>query len=86
MISYFECDNRTYIVGETDEIKAVAKALYRAWQKDGRTELMPAYVERPKFSTNKASYGLVIDEDGRWSVVSSDIMMLMILDLDKVVI
>lgn len=64
-----------YYVGETADIKA----LYKSIRRNKWTNLVPLFVESPKFSENKSVYALCIENDKYVSVVNSDTMLHMII-------
>ena len=84
MKNYYSEDT-ILIVGTADEVKAVEKSLRRAVRKTDmgwrhgireayRTNLAPWFVEPPKFRAEQ-NYGLLIDEQGYWRVLSANAVL-----------
>ena len=71
-------DNSIIYIGRTTDIKAMYKSIVRAYHKYN-TNFMPLFSETPKFSENKITYGVEIDEDYFVSIISSDVFTAMLL-------
>lgn len=76
-------ENSIIYMGRTADIKAMYKSIARASRKC-HTNFMPLFSEMPKFSENKITYGIEIDEDYFISIISSDVFTAMLL-ADEVV-
>ena len=79
MKKYFNIsENSAIYIGRTADIKAMYKSIVRASRKY-HTILMSLFSEMPKFSENKITYGIEIDEDYFVSIISSDVFTAMLL-------
>lgn len=64
-----------YVVGETQEIKAIFSSIVRAKE----TYLVALYSEHPRFNTDKQIYAICIEPVAKWFyIVNSDSIMSMI--------
>lgn len=59
-------------VGSPVEVKAMYGSMYRAWQKECKTDLMPVFTDKPRFNMERSCYGIIIDFDGKFKVCNSD--------------
>ena len=75
-------ENSIIYMGLTSDIKTMYKSIVRAYHKYA-TDLIPLFSET-KFSKTRMTYGIVIDDDNLFYVISSDIFTAMLLDGDLV--
>ena len=76
-------DNSIIYMGRMTDIKAMYKSIVRAYHKYA-TDLIPFFSDTPVFSESKITYGIVIDDDNLFYVISSDTFAAMLLDGDLV--
>ena len=76
-------ENAVIYMGRTSDIKAMHKSMARALRKY-HTDLIPFFSDTPVFSESKITYGIVIDDDNLFYVISSDTFTAMLLDGDLV--
>ena len=60
---YPETMRYTYIVGTAQEIKAIYRSMYKAYNK-GVSNIEPTFLQFPKFNMCKR-YGIIIEHQGR---------------------
>lgn len=67
------------IVGETDDIKALYKALCRRWRRYG-TAAMPVCSGPAEFNMSRYCYGIYIDTANQFAVVNSDTVLSLLME------
>ena len=70
-------ENAVIYMGRTSDIKAMHKSKYH-------TDLIPFFSDTPVFSESKITYGIVIDDDNLFYVISSDTFTAMLLAGDLI--
>lgn len=78
MRKYLDPENSIIYMGRTVDIRAMYRSIVRAYHKY-HTNLTPLFSEMPRFSEVKMAYGIVIDEEGFFHVISSDVFTAMLL-------
>ena len=80
----FSFDDGTHLyVGEPEEIKPLYRSMERAFNSD-KSDFCPMYCDIPRFNPMKL-YGLVVDENNFFYVISEHVALHLILDGVKVV-
>lgn len=72
-----ERNYREYYVGKTADIKAMYKSIAR----NKSTDMCPLFCDFPKFSEYRQVYALCIDENNYITIINSDTMLAILLEI-----